>query len=83
MPSAITKIEVLGSGCARCQEVYRVVRHVVDEAGLTAEVVKVDSYPRMMELGIMATPGIAIDGKVVLTGRVPKADEVRQLLGLS
>jgi small redox-active disulfide protein 2 len=83
MPTKITTVEVLGPGCARCQEVYRVVRHVVDEAGLTCEVVKNESYPRMMELGIMATPAIAIDGKVVLKGRVPKSDEVRQLLGLS
>ena len=83
MPTTITTVEVFGPGCARCQETYRVVRHVVEEAGLACEVVKIESYPRMMELGIMATPAIAIDGKVVMTGRVPKADEVRQLLGLA
>lgn len=82
MPATITTVEVLGPGCARCQEVYRVVRQAVEESGLTCAVVKVDSYPRMMELGVMATPAIAIDGKVVSTGRVPKADEVRRLLGV-
>jgi small redox-active disulfide protein 2 len=82
MPTAITKVEVLGPGCARCQETYRVVRHVVEQAGLTCEVVKVDDIKRMMALGIMATPAIALDGAVVMSGRVPRADEVERLLGI-
>ena len=76
-------IEVFGPGCARCQETYRVVRHVVESAGLTCEVVKVDDIKRMIAMGIMATPAIAIDGKVVMTGRVPKSDEVQRLLGIA
>ena len=83
MSETITKIEVLGPGCARCQETYRVVRHVVETAGLACEVVKVESYQRMAQLGVMATPAIAIDGGVVLSGRIPKADEVRELLGIA
>jgi small redox-active disulfide protein 2 len=82
MPTAIAKIEVFGPGCARCQETYRVVRHVVEEAGLTCEVTKVDDIARMMALGIMATPAVAVDGKVVSTGRVPRAEDVRKLLGI-
>ncbi len=82
MSTAIIKIEVFGPGCARCQETYRVVRHVVELAGLSCEVVKVDDLKRMMALGIMATPAIAVDGAVVLSGRVPKAEDVRQLLGI-
>jgi small redox-active disulfide protein 2 len=82
MPSDVKKIEVFGPGCARCQETYRVVRHVVEQAGLTTEVVKIEDIKRMMALGIMATPAIAIDGAVVLSGRVPKAEDVRQLLGI-
>ncbi len=76
------KIEVLGPGCARCKETYRVVRHVVEQAHLDIEVVKEESLERMMALGLMSTPGIAIDGKVVLNGRIPKAEEVRALLGV-
>lgn len=77
------KIEVLGPGCTRCKETYRVVRHVVEQAGLDVEVVKDESIERMMALGLMSTPGVAIDGKVVISGRIPKADEVRQLLGVA
>jgi small redox-active disulfide protein 2 len=81
--AVIKKIEVLGPGCSRCQETYRVVRHVVESAGLSCEVIKVESYQRMAELGVMATPAIAIDGGVILAGRVPKTDEVRALLGVA
>lgn len=76
------KIEVLGPGCTRCKETFRVVQHEVERAGVQAEVVKEESVERMIELGLMATPGIAVDGKVVLSGRIPKAAEVRQLLGI-
>ncbi len=82
MSENITKIEVLGPGCPRCHETYRVVRHVVETAGLACEVVKVEAYQRMAQLGVMATPAIAIDGAVVMTGHTPKADEVRDLLGI-
>ena len=74
------KIEILGPGCARCKETYRVVQHVIETDHLEADVEKVESIERMIELGLLATPGIAVDGKVVLSGRIPKADEVRQLL---
>jgi small redox-active disulfide protein 2 len=74
------KIEILGPGCNRCKETYRVVQHVVETESLPFDVVKVESMERMVALGLMATPGVAIDGKVVVSGRIPKADEVRTIL---
>ena len=74
------KIEILGPGCARCKETYRVVQHVVETESLPFDVVKVESMERMVALGLMATPGVAIDGKVVVSGRIPKADEIRTIL---
>ena len=74
------KIEILGPGCTRCKEAYRVVRQVVENDHLAADVEKVESLERMIELGLIATPGVAVDGKVVLSGRIPKADEIRRLL---
>ena len=79
----VRTIEVLGPGCARCQETYRVVRHVVESAGLACRVVKNESLQRMLELGVMATPAVVVDGVVVISGRLPKAEEVRHLLGLA
>lgn len=75
------KIEVLGPGCSRCKETYRVVQHVVEEGAFDVEIVKDESVERMMALGLLSTPGVAIDGKVVLSGRIPKAQEIRDLLG--
>ena len=74
------KIEVLGPGCARCKETYRVVQHVVQETGAPFDVTKNESIERLVELGLLATPGVAIDGRVVMYGRIPKADEIRAIL---
>jgi small redox-active disulfide protein 2 len=82
MGSGVGVIEVLGPGCARCQETFRLVRHVVDEAHLECLVQKNESVERMADLGVMRTPALAIDGKLVLSGRIPKAEEVRHLLGI-
>jgi len=83
MDTNVKKVEVLGPGCVRCEETYRVVRHVVESAGLSCELVKVESYQRMAQLGVMATPAIAIDGGLVMSGRIPKAEEVKELLGIA
>lgn len=73
-------IEILGPGCPRCKETHRVVLNVVAESGLSCEVVKNESIDRMVELGVMATPAIAVDGKVVFFGRIPTPGDVRKLL---
>ena len=74
------KIEILGPGCARCKQTHRVIQHVVEQEGLQVEVVKEESLVRMSALNVMATPAVAVDGKVVLSGRIPSAEEVRTLL---
>ncbi len=75
-------IEILGPGCPRCEQAHRVVRHVVEQAGLDAEVRKVDSIDRMIELGVLATPALVVDGELKLAGQVPKAAMVRKILGI-
>jgi small redox-active disulfide protein 2 len=75
------KIVVYGPGCARCHETERVVRHVVDELGVAAEVEKVSDYQAMAAAGVLATPAVTIDGKLRISGRIPKAEEVRSWLG--
>jgi small redox-active disulfide protein 2 len=77
------KIEVLGPGCVRCKETFRVVQHVVEQEHLDVELIKDESIERMMALGLLSTPGIAVDGKVVVSGRIPKAEEVRRILGVA
>jgi len=83
MATSVSLIEVLGPGCARCFEAHRVVQHVVDEAKLACKVEKVSSIERMVELGVLTTPALAFDGRVVLSGKIPTAGDVRRLLGLA
>lgn len=83
MESPVSVIEILGPGCARCHETHRVVQHVVDEAHLDCLVQKIESLDRMVDLGVLRTPAIAFDGRVVHQGSIPKSEEVRRLLGLA
>lgn len=82
-PVKVSVIEILGPGCARCYETHRVVRHVVEEAGLECVVQKITSVERMVELGVLRTPAVAFDGQVVHQGSIPKTEDVRRLLGLA
>jgi small redox-active disulfide protein 2 len=80
--AAVHVIEVLGSGCPKCRDVERVVREVVDAAGIEAEVRHVTDMAEIASRGILSTPGLAIDGTVVLAGRVPTRAQVAGWLGL-
>lgn len=74
------KIEVLGPGCSRCKETYRVVQSLVETEKLPFDVVKDESMDRMVEVGVLATPAVVLEGKVVFSGRIPKTEELRGLL---
>jgi small redox-active disulfide protein 2 len=83
METPVRVIEILGPGCARCYETHRVVKHVVEQAGLECLVQKNESVDRMVELGVLRTPAVAFDGHVVHQGSIPKSEDVRRLLGLA
>jgi small redox-active disulfide protein 2 len=76
-------IEVLGPGCAKCQYAERVVREVVEAAGIAAEIRHVVDYADIVARGVMSTPGLAIDGRVMLAGRVPTREQVAAWLGVA
>lgn len=73
-------IKVLGSGCANCKNLERVTRSALAELGMDATIEKVEDYPTIMGFGVMSTPALVIDERVVLSGRVPKTAEVRDLI---
>ncbi|MGA1820229.1 MAG: thioredoxin family protein [Thermoplasmatota archaeon] len=74
------KIEVLGSGCAKCKLLHSNVEKAVKKAGIEANIVKVEDIVEIMNRGIMITPGLVVNGKVVLSGKVPDVDEIVKLL---
>jgi small redox-active disulfide protein 2 len=75
------KLEILGSGCANCQKLMAITEDVVRELGVSnAELVKVEDYPTIMAYGVMATPALAIDGKLAVSGKVPSKAEVTSLV---
>lgn len=74
------EIKVLGPGCANCQTLQKRIEEAIQKAGLTATVTKVTDYDEMLSYGILRTPGLVIDGKLVLSGRVPSVDEIVKLL---
>lgn len=76
----MTKIKVLGPGCANCKRVEQIARREVEKLGLTAEFEKVTDYSQIMAYGVMSTPGLVIDEKVVAYGRIPSNQEVTNWL---
>jgi small redox-active disulfide protein 2 len=77
----MVRIEVLGTGCAKCKGLEKSVRKAVEELGIKAEIVKVDSLQEIMNRGVMMTPALYIDGKARAVGRAPSVAEIKKMLG--
>ncbi len=73
-------IKVLGPGCTNCKNLERVTNEAVTALGIDATIEKVEDYPTIAAYGIMSTPALVVDEKVVVYGRVPKVAEIRALL---
>jgi small redox-active disulfide protein 2 len=73
-------VKVLGSGCANCTRLEASVRKVSEETGISAKIEKVTDFAEIMGWGVMATPGLVVDGKVVSAGRIPTAQEIENWL---
>ncbi|MDR3602941.1 MAG: thioredoxin family protein [Desulfosporosinus sp.] len=72
------EIKVLGTGCKKCKQLEELVKEVIKDTKVEAEVIKVTDIQAIAKAGIMLTPGLMIDGKVKFTGKVPtKADLVK------
>lgn len=72
----MTKIEVLGAGCPSCHHLEQAAKEAVALAGIRAEIVKVTDPGRIAGYGILRTPGLVIDGRIVSAGRIPSAADI-------
>ena len=73
-------IKILGIGCPKCQALERVTREAVKELALDAQISKVEDIVDIMKYNILRTPGLVMDGKVILSGHVPSLNEVKNLI---
>jgi small redox-active disulfide protein 2 len=74
------KIKILGTGCPKCKALEIATIEMVNELGIDAEVTKEEDIIKIMEYGVMRTPGLVIDGKVLFNGRIPSSEELKELL---
>lgn len=73
-------IKILGPGCPKCKTLEKVTREAVSETGIEAKIDKVEDIVKIMEYRVMHTPGLVINGKVVLSGQVPTVNQVKEIL---
>jgi len=74
------EIKVLGTGCPSCKTLEKITREVVAQNNIDATITKVEDISEIIKFNIMSTPALVVDGKVVLKGRVPSNEELKQIL---
>ena len=71
------KIEILGTGCAKCQQLEELVRSLVAESGVEADISKVQDISKILSYGVQTTPGLVINGDVKVAGKIPSAEQIK------
>ena len=74
------EIKILGTGCPKCKSLDKVTRKVVEEAGLDANIEKVEDIMEIMKFGIISTPGLVVNGEVKVSGRLPSEKEIKSII---
>ncbi|MBN2078088.1 MAG: TM0996/MTH895 family glutaredoxin-like protein [Spirochaetes bacterium] len=74
------KLEILGSGCAKCARLEELARQAASELGIEADIVKVKDIDQIMSYGVMITPALVVDGEVKVAGKVPSLDDIKKHL---
>lgn len=72
------KIQVLGPGCPNCFLLEAQVKKAVEELGIEAEIEHIYDLDAMIEMGMMMSPGLAIDGKLISQGKIPEVEEIKK-----
>ena len=74
------EIKILGTGCANCKTLEKFTINALAELDISANVEKVEDIQQIMSYGIMRTPGLVIDGKIILSGKVPSVTELKEII---
>ena len=73
-------IKILGMGCKYCKELYDVTKETIEELEVEAEIEKIEDMKEIMKYGVMRTPALLINEKVVMQGKIPKKEELKEVL---
>ena len=73
-------IKILGTGCAKCNQLESLTKEVLKEMGINADIDHVKDIKKIMEYPILTTPGLVIDEEVVISGRVPDKAKITQII---
>lgn len=74
------KIQVLGTGCPKCEKLAEIAEEAAKSAGIDYELIKVKDITEIMNFGVMMTPALAVDGEIKISGNVPSVDEIKKYL---
>ena len=75
------KIQILGTGCAKCQKLADNAKQAADSLGIEYEIEKVTDLNQIMGFGVMTTPGLVVDGKVLFAGKVSNPTDIEKMIG--
>jgi len=73
-------IKVLGTGCANCNTTEKLIEKIAKDENIAIDIVKVSDIQKIMEYDVMSTPAIVINEKVIIKGRVPSVEEVKEFI---
>lgn len=83
MNNQIISIQVLGSGCPTCKKLFELIQKAISELDLKIENVEyVTDIQKIIELGVMSSPVLTINGKVALVGQLPSLDKIKEIISL-
>ena len=74
------KVQILGTGCPKCKQLFATAEKAVADSQVEAEVIKIEDMNEILSFGIMMTPALAIDGEVKTVGKVLSVDEIKSML---
>lgn len=74
------KLQILGTGCAKCNALTEITKKAANELGLEYELEKITDVMRFADFGVMITPALVVDGRVKVSGKVPGLEEAKVLL---
>jgi len=74
------KIQILGTGCAKCKKLEENAKEALKKENIQAEVIKITDLEDIMEMGVMITPALAVNGKVFSTGKILSSEEISKII---